>query len=443
MNENIIDMHRIIVVGGGAGGLELVTRLGDRFGARRRKPRALISLVDINPTHLWKPLLHEVAAGSIDLSMNQLEYAAQAQWHGFSFHQGELIQLNRAQKTITLAPVIDDLGVEVFPQRTLAYDTLVLALGSVTHFFNIPGAAEHTLSLDTANQAEYFRRRLITACMQTEQGILPTPLQIAIVGAGATGVELAAELRNTAQVLGSYGLHSLHPIKDINIQIIEAASRILPSLSERLSQTTEKLLKKLSIHIRTSQAVTKIEEKTIYLNNNESISANLIVWAAGIKAPSILSKLDGLPVNRQGQLIVHSTLQSQDDPNIFGLGDCVSCPWIGKPEGQSVPPRAQAAHQQANFLVSSLKRRLANKSLPSFKYHDLGALVSLGHSKAVGTLTGGMAIKNLMVRGFIARLMYISLYRMHIAALHGWVRMILDTVGQWLTRSTKPRVKLH
>jgi NADH dehydrogenase len=434
-------MHRIIVVGGGAGGLELVTQLGDRLGARRRRPRASISLVDINPTHLWKPLLHEAAAGSIDLSRHQLEYAAQARWHGFTFHQGALTGLNRAAQQITLGPVSDDMGTEFLPQRTLEYDTLILALGSTSHFFNIPGAKENTFPLDTATQAEHFRRRLITACLQAEQGAIPLPLRIAIIGAGATGVELAAELRNTAQVLAAYGLHSLDVHKDIQISIIEAAPRILPALPERMANTTAKLLQKLMIDIKTNEMVTQVDPKRIHLKSGEHIDAELIVWAAGIKAPEVLSTLDNLSVNRQGQLIVNPTLDSIDDPNIFALGDCASCPWLGQAEGKTVPPRAQAAHQQSSFLASAMKRRLANKPLRPFKYRDLGALVSLGHLSAVGTLKGGRA--NIPVKGWIARILYTSLYRLHIAALHGWICMGLDTIAQWFSRSTKPSVKLH
>src|SRR6202047_3091965 len=110
-------MHRFIIVGGGAGGLELATRLGDKFGnaGGKRAPRAQVTLIDRNPTHIWKPLLHEVAAGSMDPFTQELEYAAQARWHGFEFQQGDLVGLDRAAKRITLAPVADEYGAELRP----------------------------------------------------------------------------------------------------------------------------------------------------------------------------------------------------------------------------------------------------------------------------------------------------------------------------------------
>ncbi|HLQ02825.1 MAG TPA: FAD-dependent oxidoreductase, partial [Burkholderiales bacterium] len=126
------DRHQVIIVGGGAGGLELATRLGDRFG---RGGRADVTLVDKNETHLWKPLLHEVAAGSMDIHAHQLDYIAQARWHHFSFRCGALEGLDRARHEITVAPTVDEGGEEVIPRRTLRYDTLVIAIGSVANTF--------------------------------------------------------------------------------------------------------------------------------------------------------------------------------------------------------------------------------------------------------------------------------------------------------------------
>jgi NADH dehydrogenase FAD-containing subunit len=179
---------------------------------RRTRPRAQVTLVDRYPTHIWKPLLHEVAAGSMDPFTQELEYAAQARWHGFEFQQGDLIELYRAAKRITLAPVADDDGAELLPQRELEYDTLVIAIGSTTHFFGVQGAPEHSIALDTVAEAERFRKRLIAACMRAEhqahERVESGPgtsaeteprIQVAIVGGGATGVELSAELRNTAR----------------------------------------------------------------------------------------------------------------------------------------------------------------------------------------------------------------------------------------------------
>jgi NADH:ubiquinone reductase (H+-translocating) len=451
-------MHRFIIVGGGAGGLELATRLGDRFGSTDSKtpPKAQVTLVDRNPTHIWKPLLHEVAAGSMDPFTQELEYAAQAMWHGFEFQQGELVGVNRAQKRITIGALRDDEAGEILPERELEYDTLVIAIGSTTHYFGVDGAQENSIALDTVSQAELFRKRLIAACMRAEHftpepvaagvedepGVDPVPrIQVAIVGAGATGVELSAELRNTAQVLSAYGLHKLDPKHDIGIVLIEAGPRILPALQERVSTATAELLTKLGVKLLTGETVAHVARDSIRTASGKVIRADLTVWAAGIKAPSILSNLDGLTTNRLGQLVVRRTLQTENDENIFALGDCAACPWPGHERG--VPPRAQAAHQQASFLFKAFERRMQGKALPEYTYHDFGSLVSLGHYSAVGSLMGGLIGGNMLIEGLFARFMYMSLYRLHVAALHGYARMVLDTFAHWLRRSTAPRVKLH
>jgi NADH:ubiquinone reductase (H+-translocating) len=447
-------MHRFIVVGGGAGGLELATRLGDRYGKARRngEPRASVTLVDRYPTHIWKPLLHEVAAGSLDPFTQELPYAAQARWHGFAFQQGDLVGLDRAAKRIKLGAVKDDDGGELLPPRELDYDTLVLAIGSTTHFFGVPGAAENSIALDTVEQAERFRKRLIAACMRAEHQA-PEPssagvaasgeprVQVAIIGAGATGVELSAELRNTAEVLSAYGLHKLDPRHDVGIVLIEAGPRILPALSERVSSATAELLQKIGVQLLIAERVTEVTPGIVRMASGKAVRADLTVWAAGITAPPVLAQLDGLAVNKTGQLIVRPTLQTETDNSIFALGDCAACPWPGNE--RNVPPRAQAAHQQATFLMRSLGNLLDGQALPEFTYRDFGSLVSLGHFSAVGNLMGGVIGGSMLIEGLFARFMYMSLYRLHIAALHGYARMVLDTFAHWLRRTTLPRVKLH
>jgi NADH dehydrogenase len=435
--------HRIVIVGGGAGGLELATRLGDKLA---RKGIADIVLVDRFPAHLWKPLLHEVAAGSLDVNIHQVEYVAQARWHDFEFQQGELVGLDQQRKTITVSASFDEDGVEILPQREIAYDTLVLAVGSVTNFFGVPGAQEHAIALDTTDQAERFRRHLIAACMRAQnylgdQADQSRPqVHIAIIGGGATGVELSAELRSTAQTLRAYGLHKLDPTRDISITIVEAGPRILAALPERVATETVKLLEKLNIKVLTDERVTEVQERAVLTASGEVLPADLTVWAAGIRAPDILAKL-GLPVNKMGQALVSQTLQTEADKDIFAFGDCACCPWPAT--GKTVPPRAQAAHQQAKFLYRALRRHLDGQPLPVFNFRDVGSLVSLGRFSAIGNLMGNLIGGSLLIEGLLARLLYTSLYRMHVLALFGFVRMVLDTVANWLRGKTAPRIKLH
>jgi NADH dehydrogenase len=434
--------HRVVIVGGGAGGLELATRLGDRLG---RRGRAHVTLVDRARTHLWKPLLHEFAAGSMDLDHHALPYLAQARWHHFRFQRGSMDGLDRARRVVKVAPTHDEEGVELIPRREIPYDTLVIAVGSHTNDFGTPGAQEHAISLDMPEQAERFHRRLINACIRANAQttpLRPEQLKVAIIGAGATGVELAAELHKTTRELVSYGLDRIDPEKDVKLTIIEAAPRILPAVPERVSRAALELLRGLNVEVLTGERVTAVAANGVTTATGRRIPAELTVWAAGIKAPDFLRELDGLETNRLNQLAVRETLQTTRDPDIFALGDCAACPWPGHPRG-IVPPTAQAAHQQASHLYRMLPRRLAGKPIRPWRYRDFGSLVSLGEYSTVGSLMGALLGGSMFVEGLFARLMYVSLYRMHVYALHGFARTFLDTLAKLITRRTEPRVKLH
>lgn len=435
--------HHVVIVGGGAGGLELATRLGDTLGKRGD---AIVSLVDKNPTHLWKPLLHEVAAGSMDLDAHELEYLAQARWHHFKFRLGALEGLNRAMREIYLAPTYDEDGEELIPRRVMRYDTLVIAVGSVSNDFGVPGVAENCIALDTQSEATLFHRRLINSCIRAqvqETSLRPEQLNVAIIGAGATGVELAAELHKTTRELASYGLDRIEPDRDIKLTIIEAASRALPALPEYISLAVQQQLAKLNVSLELGKRVTKVDEKGVHTQDGGLVPAELVVWAAGIKAPDILKDLDGLETNHANQLLVRLTLQTTQDNDIFAMGDCAACPYPQEGEGALVPPRAQAAHQQADMLLKSIKCRLNKKPLPEYRYHDFGSLVNLGKYTTVGNLMGGLTGGTLFIQGTVAGFMYRSLYKMHLYALHGFSKVLLDTIARMITRRTEPHVKLH
>jgi NADH dehydrogenase len=430
-----------VVVGGGAGGLELATRLGDKLG---RRGKAHVTLIDKARTHLWKPLLHEVAAGSMDFAVHELDYLAQAHWHHFRYRVGEMIGLDRARREVHVGPFFDEEGIEVTPARRVPYDTLIIAVGSQTNDFGTPGVREHALRLDEPPQAERFHRRLVNACIRAHaqsEPLRPEQLQVAIIGAGATGVELAAQLHNTTRELVAYGLDRIDPEKDVKINLIEAAERILPALPARLSDAAAELLRGLGVRVLTSARVAEVLANGVKLADGRVIPAELVVWAAGVKVADFLQSLDGLETNRINQLVVTPTLQTTRDPNVFAIGDCASCPWEG--HDTPVPPRAQAAHQQASHMVKQMQLRLAGKPLRPFRYRDFGSLVSLGEYSTVGSLMGALIGGALFIEGLFARLMYLSLYKMHELALHGFWKVALDTLARMITRRTEPRVKLH
>jgi NADH dehydrogenase len=434
-------LHRIVVVGGGAAGLELATRLGERLGRRRQ---ASVMLVESARTHLWKPLLHEVAAGSMDPSEYEVNYLAQAHWHGFRYRFGAMIGVDRLPKEVHIAATVDDEGRQITPPRSVGYDTLVIAIGSVTNDFGTPGVAEHAVPLETPAQAARFNRRLINACIraQTQEGpIRPGQLHVAIVGAGATGAELAADLHRTSRELVGYGLDRIDPQRDIRIVLIEAAERILPALPERISEAARRLLDRMGVEVHTGAKVTEVTADGLRLADGSVIPSELVVWAAGVKASEVLRHIDGLEVNRINQLMVEPTLQTTRDPDIFAIGDCAACPRPG--ESTPVPPRAQAAHQEAAHMVRQIERRLRGEPLLPYIYRDFGSLISLGQHNTVGDLTGFLFGRGFFVEGLFAGFMYRSLRLLHERALHGTPRALFDLLVRALSRRTGPEVKLH
>jgi NADH dehydrogenase len=434
-------LHEILVVGGGAAGLELATRLGDTLGKRGR---ARITLVEKSRTHIWKPLLHAIAAGGLRRSQHELNYLAQARWHNFIYRFGALEAIDRAQHTIRISATVDDEGREITPPRIFPYDTLVVAIGSVTNDFGTPGAAKFAVPLETVEQATRFNKRLVNACLRANaqaEPVRPGQLHVAIIGAGATGTELAAELHRTVREVVAYGFTRIEPEKDVQIILIEAAPRILPALPERISAATKNTLEKLGIIVRTNARVMEVRADGVVLDGGEFVPSELVVWSAGVKAPDILRDIGGLETNRLNQIVVTPTLQSTRDPDIFAIGDCAACPREGFPQG--VPPRAQAAHQMASHMVKQIKARLDNRPLTPFRYRDFGSLVSLGRYETVGNLMGFAMGKSLFIEGFLARMMYRSLYAMHQAALHGPWTVVWRMIAGQVTRRPDPGVKLH
>lgn len=442
MNKN---PHKIVIVGGGAGGLELATRLGKAYG---RGNKVIVTLVDKNRTHIWKPKLHEIASGSMDFGDHEVDYMAQAHWNHFTFRIGELKGLDRTNKTIDLYPYLDSDGSPVTPIQQIEYDTLVVCVGSLSNDFGTQGVKEFALKLETQHDAKQFHSKMVNACIRAhhqKEVIHKRQLHVAIIGAGATGVELAAELHRTTREVVAFGLDRIDPEKDIKVSLIEAAERILPALQPRFSLATEDLIKKLGVQVFTSSKVMEVMSNGIRLADGRVLESELVVWAAGVKAPDFLKDLGGLETNRINQLVVLETLQTTRDIDIFALGDCAACPCPDEDGGRGgiVPPRAQAAHQQASHLFEQIKRRLSNKSLRPYRYKDFGSLVSLGKFSTVGNMMGGLIGKNLMIEGYFAKLMYLSLYKLHELAIHGFIKTSLYTFARMITKQTNPTVKLH
>lgn len=428
----------IVVVGGGAGGLELACKLGRKLGPSK------VMLVDSRLYHIWKPSLHEVAAGTLDIHQEGLSYQMLAHDNGFTFVYGPLLALDAAARRLRIGAVSTAAQEEVLPERSIDYARLVLAVGSTSNYFGVPGAAEQTISLNATEDAERFRLKLLRLLAMADQEKSEgreAAVDIVIIGGGATGVELAAELREASGVYASYGFERLDALRDVHITLLEGAPRILAPLPQRVSDAALALLKQRAIEVVTDCKVTAIEPGRVTDAGGHSYRADLCVWAAGIRAPQLLSTL-GLPTNRSGQLEVDAWLRVKDSDNIYALGDCAAC--VDR-NGKPVPPRAQAAHQQADFLRQTFLLQAAGKppQQQGYAYTDYGSLVSVGSTTSVGSLMGALRGFNWFVEGFFARMMYLSLHLMHHRAVLGTMRTGLLALARFLIRRTTPLVKLH
>lgn len=433
---------QIVVVGGGAGGLELVRRLGGYFG----RDAYDIILVERNHTHVWKPLLHEVAAGSLDANLDEVGYRSHGHRWGYRFFLGSLQSVDRDKRRVTIAPIYDERGQILINAHEIRYDYLVLAVGAVANDFGIEGVREHCLFLDDRNQADRFRQRLLDHCLRVSRGQVNDPeadlrVEIAIVGGGATGVELAAELYNAAAGLRHYGLETFDESR-LRVTLVEAGPRLLPALPEQLAEAVREELEAIGVRVLTNTNVVKATQDGIHTSSGETITANITVWAAGVRGPEFLRDFGGLETTRNCQLVVKPTLQTTRDERVFAMGDCAH--FIADGQTRPVPPRAQAAHQMAATVFTNIKRLIkGEKPLENFVYRDKGSLVSLSRYTTVGSLMGNLVGGRMAIEGRLARLVYMSLYRMHLIGIHGWMKgLALISIGH-VNQVIRPRLKLH
>ncbi|NRP21768.1 NADH dehydrogenase [Ensifer adhaerens] len=432
---------QVVVVGGGAGGLELVRRLGAKLG----RDDFDIILVESNRTHIWKPLLHEVAAGSLDANLDEVGYRSHGHRWGYRFFYGSLESIDRAARQVVVAPLHDDDGSELIGRHRLRYDYLVIAIGSISNDFGTPGVKDHCLFLENRSQADRFRKKLLNHCLRVSRTMSIDPkleafVDVAIVGAGATGVELAAELYNSASALKHYGLEVFDESR-LRVTLIEAGARILPALPEPLARAAHAELEALGVRVLVDTSVTAATEQGLSLATGDQVRADITVWAAGVRGANVLRELDGLEISRSNQLVVRPTLQTTSDERVFAMGDC--CFLIPPGEERPIPPRAQAAHQMAATVYRNLLRMISGGDLEAFVYRDKGSLVSLSRFSTVGSLMGNLVGGRMAVEGRLARLVYLSLYRMHLLAIHGWVKGVALILVGHVNRVIRPRLKLH
>ncbi|NHN87911.1 NAD(P)/FAD-dependent oxidoreductase [Acetobacter conturbans] len=420
----------ILIVGGGVAGLALATRLGQTMG---RLGQARITLIDKSFSHVWKPMLHCFAAGTAQNENDRISFMAQASRHHFEFWPGEVIGLDREKRQAVLGPFHASDGALVLEGRTVNYDALILSIGSCANDFRTPGVAEHCLFIDNLVEANGFNEKFRMELLRAYDG--GNELDIAIVGGGATGTQLAAELHKALEIVGLHSFAQTPP--SLKVTLLEAGPRILPAFPEAVSEAAKKQLENIKVDVRTSAMVSGADETGFSLKDGTHIPARLRVWAAGVKAPEVTTGFGGLSLSRSGQILVHPTLQSVDDPAIFAVGDCS---YIAS---EPLPPTAQVARQQAHHLARHLPGWLLNqREIPSCVFRNKGAIIALGDYNGWGTLPGGTVFGGGALKGLTARLGHEMLYRQHQIELYGWYRGLMSCLADWIDTLVRPSVRL-
>ncbi|HXP01946.1 MAG TPA: NAD(P)/FAD-dependent oxidoreductase [Luteibacter sp.] len=424
--------HSVVIVGGGAAGIELAARLGKRDDLD-------VALVDRDASHFWKPRLHELAAGLLGDGEEAVPFLAHAQAHGYRYEPGALMRVDTVAHTIDLdevrLPQSDEL---ILPPRSLSYGTLVLALGSRVNDFGTPGVLEYCDMLDSPGQAVALRRKILALALRSA-GDPGRRMRIGIVGAGATGVELAAELHHAFNSMHRYG--GLEPASKLDITLMDMAPRVLPAVDPRTSASAQRILERMGVHLRVGVGVDAVKPGAFHLSDGSTVPCDIQVWAAGVTGHDIIEGLGPFKLSRDRRIVVEPNLAATGVPDVYAIGDCAFA--TTTPDGPSVPPTAQAAHQQASYLARTLPRTLKGDAVPPFVYHAKGTLVSLGVRQATGELPSGPGKKLIPMRGWLAKMLYVSLQYMHRVTLHGWPRATALWLADWLRNTTLPPVKLH
>ncbi len=422
------EAKRIVIVGGGVAGLELATRLG-------RRGRDQVTLVDQSLSHVWKPTLHTFAAGTARPGRQKISFLAQAKASGFHFRAGALTGVDRTGKSLSIKPYWEEPWHETkLAEMRLAYDRLVIAIGSQADDFGTPGVAEHCQTIDDLTEAESFHAALRERLFRSLQD--GSEISVAIVGGGATGVELAAEIRRAVGLFSRYTPDD--PGQRLRLSLIESGPRLLSAFPDPVSQVATRELKALGVDVRTGAVVSGVEPDGFRLKHAPGIEAQLRVWAAGVKAPKVLAGIDGLELSKTGQIVVTPSLQASREPSLFAMGDCAAL--IDPATKRDVPATAQAAHQQAQHLARHLGVKPLGE-MPPFQYRDRGSIVSLADYNGWGTL-GRYTFGGGRLRGLSARAAHELLYRQHQLGIYGLGRGLLEWVSDDLGRLIDPPVQL-
>ena len=391
---------KVVILGGGFGGLA---------AARALYKTAEVTVVDRHNYQTFLPLLYQVSTAG--LAADHVAYPIRGALRKTSvkFRMGSPLAIDHKNKEVKL----DSLDV-------LKFDHLIVALGSTTADFGIPGVTEFTLGMKSVNEALTIRaeimRRFEDLCRFEDD----TRLAITVIGGGPTGVEMAGAIAEL--IRGPLKSDQKQAAAQIDITIIEAGDRLLPTFSPILSKRTNKDLEKLGVKVLVGSPVACVENRKITLKDNQVLPSEITIWAAGVKGSNAMAQLS-LPVSGN-RVVVEPTMQVKNYPNIWALGDIAGA--LGK-DGRPLPMVAPVAIQQGKFIAKQITRLSSGKELKEFKYLDKGSMATIGRNKAV------VEVKGFKLSGPIAWLIWVALHLFYLLGGRNKITTIADWTWNYLT----------
>jgi NADH dehydrogenase len=398
--EKTSQKPRVVILGAGFGGLTAARAMADS---------AHVTVVDRHNFQTFLPLLYQVSTAGLAADHVAHPIRGALRKTGIQFRMGSPISVDHKNRTIKLDS-----------SEVLEFDQLIVALGSVTADFSIPGVAEHALGMKSVSEALAIRaevmRRFEDLCRFEDETIF----SISVVGGGPTGVEMAGAFAEL--VRGPLKNDQAHAAAHIRINLIEAGPRILPMFSEKLSARAKKDLEKLGVNVHLNTAVAEIKPRSIIVKNGDPIPSEVTIWAAGVKGEPAGAILN-LPVVST-RIDVDETLQVKHYPGIFAIGDIAG--FVGK-DGRFLPMVAPVAMQQGRFIAKQIKRLANGQALEAFKYIDKGSMATIGRHKAV------VEVKNFRMSGIPAWYAWLWLHLFYLVGGRNKIGTMADWTWNYLT----------
>jgi NADH dehydrogenase len=403
-----VNKTSVVILGGGFAGVYTALRLEKKFA---NEDNVEIILISDENFILFTPMLPEVASGSIEAK--HIVSPLRAFFRKVKVQNKEVHFIDFARRLVVAAhcPACEP--------NQLRFDQLVLALGSKTHFQNIPGVADCAFPMKTLGDAMMLRNHVIDvfehADLQEDPRIRESMLTFVVAGGGFAGVETVAELRDFAFAAQSF-YRNVRP-QEVRVLLVHSGARILPEIGENLANHALNRLIEKGVDVRLSTRVTSATAEWVELEGKERISTNTLIWTAGVRPSSLLATLP-CPKSKQGTVVVNEHLEVSEYPGVWALGDCAAVP--DSRTGRPYPPTAQNAIRQGKLLADNIAASLRNKSKKHFSYRPFGVLASLGRRSAVAE------IWRFKFSGFFAWWLWRTIYLFKLPGLERKLRVAMD-----------------